>query len=125
MKIRFRWFLTILLELTAHAGAKDFDEIDAIDPLHFLAGLGAQGAYLRSVDESACESFYKEGGEQRIAELFVQSARTWHQREKTPELLETFFQPGGKRLVVNDALLGAALRDFYADKSDEEEPNVR
>ena len=62
------------------------EEPKALDPFDFMAGIVSEGHFLNSDSAPTREWFFKEGGEQRVAELFVAAAKKWSeaQASKSP-----------------------------------------
>jgi hypothetical protein len=81
----------------------------SLDRFHFLAGLSIVGAGFDYISPPQCESFFREGGEQRPAELFLAAAQNWKNTQPIH-----FYDPSGKRLVIQHQALSEALRAFYA-----------
>jgi hypothetical protein len=106
MKTLFLKFLVIFIGLTSlvHSEAKPAE----IDSFYFLAGLSIYGGGAGCITPPICESFYREGGEQRVAELFLDAATSW-----TKEKPIYYYQPNGKRLVIEHRALSEALLAFY------------
>lgn len=91
------------------ASARAADAPAALDLFHFLAGLSVVGAQMGHIAPPQCESFFRDGGEQRAAELFVAAARAVHKSG-----VKHYYHPAGKRLVVEHPALAKALQAFHA-----------
>jgi hypothetical protein len=107
MRTRPLFLASIFLGITASAGVADAPA--SIDRFHFLAGLSVVGARMGHIAPPQCESFFREGGEQRSAELFLAAARALHKSG-----VNHHYNPAGKRLVIEHPTLAKALQAFYA-----------
>ena len=106
MRTRLLIWTIIFLGTPAYSRAADLPA--SLDAFHFLAGLSVVGAQMGCIEPPQCESFFREGGEQRPAELFLAAARTVNQGATH------HFNPAGARLVIEHPTLSKALRAFYA-----------
>ena len=107
MRTRFVIWMTILLGVTIPVRAAENHA--SLDSFHFLAGLSVTGAEMGYIAPPQCESFFREGGEQRCAELFLDATQAWSKSGTTH-----YYDPNGKRLVIKNRTLSEALRAFYA-----------
>jgi len=113
MRARFAICVIIILGVSASVHAADSDNHAQIDSFHFLAGLSVVGADMGYIAPPQCESFFREGGELRAAELFLDAAQTWTKNASSPTAAIQYFERG-KRFVIAHRTLSEAMREFYA-----------
>ena len=124
MKSRLLILLLLFFGTVASVFAEAIGDRQSIDPLCFLAGLCLSGTERGYLAPSVCESFFREGGEQRAAELFLEVANTWDKTAASPTPMTHYFDPNGNRLVVKNQALAQAIRAFYAAPTNATDPNL-
>ncbi|RBP36651.1 hypothetical protein DES53_11690 [Roseimicrobium gellanilyticum] len=91
----------------------EFTDRTDIDPFYFAAGLCVTGADMGYIKPPQCDSFFREGGDQRPAEMLISAAHAWSRNTASPDTTQHYYEPDGKRLVVKHAALSQALSEFY------------
>jgi hypothetical protein len=108
MRNHFATCLAVLVLASLPVHAADAGKLAAIERFHFLAGLSITGAEMGYIAPPQCESFFREGGEQRAAELFLDAVRAWNANSTT------HYYESGKRFVIENPSLSKALKSFYS-----------
>ncbi|HSI11692.1 MAG TPA: hypothetical protein VK961_06590 [Chthoniobacter sp.] len=103
-------FLTLLAFVTSARSAVP----SSIDPFYFMVGLVSSSESLAYIAPPQCEAFFRASGEQRATELFLDAARLWSKQHSSRAVTTHYYDPNGKRCVVENSELSTALYAFYA-----------